>query len=411
MTNEALFRALAGVEPELIEESDSFAVRRRTIPKLALIAAIAAALSGTVLAAGMIRNYLTALEQRLSNQPGIVEDFRGTVTAAGGWLSVELTADVNPDHPDWIEQSYLPMYFVEHWAGEPVYLPQSQQTAEWKEKRPNIDVTWKGPAGEYAVYRQEIIPLRDDSGVWPYDEIPIGYNETVESGTRSFGAYPVFWVEVPPSCLETEGGTLSHPGYRRYFWSDGDYVFSLELSYDAPEDLVEQALDTMTAVENPDQYREVLPAETEPLPTQPEMPGNQNAILPVWVPTELPEGWNLALGRVLSSGYAQFEWRCQPEGSSLWSVLTLEQGAPGDFQRMILEHETTTQKTEKLELSVSGITVVVYSRESVFQAYWTDGEADYELSHRGMNGLSLERFLEILQSIAPAEDLSGLLTQ
>jgi hypothetical protein len=46
-----------------------------------------------------------------------------------------------------------------------------------------------------------------------------------------------------------------------------------------------------------------------------------------------------------SSGYAQFEWRYQPEGSSLWSVL------------------------------------------------------------------SLARFLEILQSIAPAEDLGGLLTR
>ena len=125
----------------------------------------------------------------------------------------------------------------------------------------------------------------------------------------------------------------------------------------------------------------------------------------------IPAGWKLVLGRMQSSGYAQFEWRYQPEGSSLWSVLTLEQGAPGEFRRMILEHETTTQKTEKLELTVSGITVVVYSRESVFQAYWTDGKADYELAHRGMNGLSLERFLEILQSIAPAEDLSGLLTR
>lgn len=128
MTNEDLFIAIGNVRPRYLEQSGEIPIRVRQRPsRLILIAALVAALTCTVLGAAAIRNYLLRIDQKQTNRPGAVSDYRGETVVYEGRADINLSLDLVEDRPGEIEEYWLPMYFPEKWEAVVKERPEARK--------------------------------------------------------------------------------------------------------------------------------------------------------------------------------------------------------------------------------------------------------------------------------------------
>ena len=408
MTNEDLFLALSGVNPEYLEHSEGCApVRKRTLRRIVLLAAAAAALAGTVIAAPYVRAHLQKLWTRQSNQAAVVEDFYGNVNVYQGWMDVNLTLDLEEDRPQYIETFYVPLYFAENWQTPETKSVQSQDTPI------NSSLTWYTEDGTYAIVDQYIVDSRvqADGEEYPFDSIQVGYDAEVRTETVQLGGREVFRVIVGSSSLESEGEFYTAEGYQKYYWSDGLYLFTLETSLSVSEETVALALESIAPVDDISAHRNIRDSENEE--TQSTVPELTRAPLQetVWYPAYLPEGWEQVWGCTNLDGFYAFAWERDLENTAIRAHLELEQFESGSLSGYVREWETDVGGFTKEVRTIGGWEVTIYSKDTKIEAFWITENCDYSLCFRGPDGMTVEEIVQIIENLQIAEDPQSLLTE
>ena len=386
MTNHELFLALNHTRTEYLEQSEQAIVKKRRGPvRLVLIAAVAALLTGSVLAGILMTNHIDRAEQVQTNSPAVVQDLDGRVQVYEGFADVNLTLAMSEERPAQIETFYVPLYFAEHWQMEEQVRPGHQENRTvYQDTR----LMWRDEENNRAEFTQHVVDasIPADCAEYPFDGVSTGYHDTCRMEHVQLGQYTLFCVTVPPSSAEADGQTLYHEGLRKYYWSDGDYLFTLEVSYGVPDETVHQALDSLGAVSDITDYELVTYLKDEPV-----LPETQTTML---VPTRLPADWTQYYGYLAPSGCYELAWNPGSD-SGFAGILELTQ-VPVDSQTgLVREWETTVEPVEKQVCTVRDWQVTVYSRENKVQAIWHAGEADYVLSVRGI-GTQMDAVLDFI---------------
>ena len=406
MTNEQLFQALAGVRLEYLDHSEGFVhVRKKAAPRMILIAAVVASLIGTALAVPYIRNYLKDLYGRTYLESGTITDLQGDTHVLTGMLDVYVALDLNPDRPQAIEEAYVPMYFVENWHPIQVDVPVYQ--AGWGENSTSNSLGWISENGQHVSFYQTVVNERiaGDCPEYEIDSVRTGYNDAIRVEQVTIGDYDLYRVAVPPSSVTVDGKNHTDDGMRKYYWSDGRYLFWLELSWDADESLVELALSSMKEVEDISDYQHIEYYEPDPEIWEWKEPGNI-MLYPTW----LPEGWRRNWAGCDGNGYYNFNWDHQDEGSEMTSNLELNQMDPGKYHWMLYWENGTWEGTRQ-NLTIGAWNVTMYYSESRIHAGWIAGDHQYVLEMDGKERISMEDFIWILENMEFADDPQHLLEE
>ena len=407
MTNEDLFIAIGNVRPRYLEQSGEIPIRVRQRPsRLILIAALVAALTCTVLGAAAIRNYLLRIDQKQTNRPGAVSDYRGETVVYEGRADINLSLDLVEDRPGEIEEYWLPMYFPEKWEAVVKERPAGQERTG---KETMNDMKWTDSDGNYAIFTQNTVDQRipADCEEYPFDVIFTGYNDTFESGTMELGAYEVFFVEVKPSSFTSGERVYTSDGYRKFYWSDGLYIFTLETSFAVTDDVVRMALESFAPVDDISEYESVRLVE----PDTPTEPTSGPVVQEIWFPTHIPQGWRMESGVRYDDGCCEFVWKYAHEDTAIESYLELAQFLNDSGPHSVYEWETGNSDYTKQIHQIGDWTVSVYSADKKVQAFWVMDGYDYVLTMKGTDKageIDTAEVIRIIGSMERIESTEGL---
>lgn len=387
MTNHDLFLALNYVRPEYLACSEAEGKQPRRIPRrLALTAAVAALLACSVLAGITVANHIKNARSEQTNRPAAIHDLQGTVQIYEGMADISLSLHLMEERPAKIEAFYVPLYFAENWEMEAQIRPAHQEN---REAYLDTRLMWQDGAGGYAEFTQCIVDARipADCAEYPFDCVSTGYNESCQTENLQLGQYSLFCVTVPPSSAELDNQTVCHDGLRKFYWSDGNYLFTLEVSYDVSDAVVEQALESLTTVPDITTYETVHYIDPEPVAYE--------AQITTLVPREVPDGWQQLYGEVAPDGCYNFAWRGEADN---WN-LELTQVRTGSQTGLLREWETTTEDCAKFTYTIQSWDVVIYQRENKLQAFWHVGEADYVLTLRGRGEHAVDDMVAFIDNL------------
>lgn len=395
MISEDLFLALAHARPEYIAHCDKPQKHHKNASvRIFWIAAAIALLSCSVFAATVLRNYLTGAESKQENRPGISVDYHGNLNVYEGLAEVKLSLALEASRPQIIEDYFVPLWFAENWTMTEQQRPLAQQN------HPNQTMSrleWHDSQGGYAIFTQQTIDptIQPDCPEFPFDIISTGYNNSCDIQERMIGNQQVYTVSVSPSELEVDGVSYSHPGFRKYYWSDGLYLFTLETAFDVPFHIIANAMESIAEVGDISAY--VLIHYLVP-----EAPLEMEQQMQMWLPTVLPEGWELIGSKMHPDGCYTFQWRHQQDGS--YSHLELMQVPTASQQSLIRDWETSREEVTKEQCLVGAWQVTIYQSQYKTQAFWAMEGFDYILTSEGRTILSLQEIVELIESMKPVEE-------
>lgn len=393
MTNEDLYRILAHADPVYLAHSEAIVRRQsRVIPRILATAAVVAVLTCTAFAIPAVRNYILGLIPNQTHTAAVVETPSGREAAYVGVLDVTPDVTIPEDAPEFLETYYVPTYLAAHWT--PVvqerYAPQTQ--------RRDVLLQWQSEDGAVISFRQDACPGYD--GSWAYDTLPTGYDDHYTIAQAQYGGLTLWTIAVGPSQAETAEGMEQFDGYRKFYWSDGQYLFSLETAYDTSDTLLEEIFSSIRAVEDLAPYESVDYVEP-PAVTEPE------AHEIVRIPTFIPEGFQLDMG-TLAWGCYEFYWTKPLEDGTR---ITLELVQREDWDEgTIQQWETTTEPHTKAVATVGDWTVTIYAREGKTEALWQTEDCNYVLTSRGPEALPAEEVLRVIESLEIVDDVTPYLT-
>lgn len=395
MTSEDLFLSLAHARPEYIEHCDKAQKTRKKIPvRIVWIAAVIALLSCSVFAATVLWSHLSAAESKQENLPGIAVDYHGNLNVYEGLAEVKLSLELESTRPQFIEDYFVPLWFAENWEMTEQQRPLSQQNL------PNQTISrleWHSSLEDYAIFTQQTIDpnIPADCQEFPFDIISTGYHTTCDIQECLIGNQQVYAVSVSPSELEVEGVTYSHPGFRKYYWSDGLYLFTLQTGFEVSDEIIARAMASIAEVDDISAYELVRYLI-------PEAPLEMEQQTKIWLPSALPEGWEAAGGRVAPDGGYAFQWRYRGDGN--YSYLELMQVPTASQQSLIRDWETSQEIVTKEQCTIGAWQVTIYQSQYKAQAFWAMEGFDYILTSEGRTMLSLQEIVTLIESMELVEE-------
>lgn len=238
MKREDLFEIIGQLEEMRLERSESTMAmgKKRIAWKLMLVAAIIISLATSVLAIPELRGALFG---------GKLETENAILTTDGAGYSdkvvlhyISLDVEMHENAPKKIETFYVPAMSSEYeqsngraYAG---CLLHSWET-------PDGTVTFDQTAGALYIQNQ-YVECVDAVYVDP-DHIP-------EAELTELGGVQGFLLEVEPFVL----GGYEHTGAKKFFWSDGDYLFRIDFPYDYSSQQMEVWISSIREVKDIESY-------------------------------------------------------------------------------------------------------------------------------------------------------------
>lgn len=135
---------------------------------------------------------------------------------------------------------------------------------------------------------------------------------------------------------------------------------------------------------------------------------NPDPEIVLW-PGYVPEGWKFLRGEE-EEGYYTLSWQHQQEDRPVFSQLYLTQVEHGYKMNSWNRTWSGASKGTKEVLTVGDWEVTLWYNDTRIEAFWYIDLVDYVLTSTGGNKLSREAFLQVLESLVPAEDPASLLT-
>lgn len=387
MNAEDLFRAIGQADVADLEHSETQETKRkRILPRIGLIAAVAAVLCMTAMAIPPVRNLLFGIKVQ-QNRVAAISVFDGVEMVAGGSAEVRMDVTIPQDAPATVETAYVPLFAAENW--KPI---AEQRTVGTPETAPiSIDLGWEDGKGNYALFRQLACP--GYTGDYTVECVDLGFNADYEIAALKLGNEEVQCITVQPSSVVGEGLSAKDGGRRKLFWSDGSYLFSMEVNFDMTDAMLQTLYESVTQVEDIEQYRKTI-----------YVPAPQLEYSEVKTPyhlTEVPEGWSLTEGGEQPDG--SYRYLFYPDDEIMpTSLLMIVQTCEQDYYRSVLmgwETEATEHTAKNLTIGSSKATA--FCAENRNELLWRTEDGTFYLVSDGLNCLSLEQLTQIALSLKP----------
>lgn len=235
MKNERLFEAIGGLDDSIIAETETVSRKRsgRIMKRTLLVAALVAGLAISAGAAPLIRNALLGGKLETSTQPV----FLATDPATGKSPElrshkITLKVEFNEDAPKSIETYYItPDIPVEYkqYRGH-IYKDEMCAQFGWIVEGAGRDIFFSQTAGNAVQPGDLVVSVHTAPGQMP------------EHGLRTFAGIQGYLVDEP---------TVEYDyGKREFYWSDGDYLFCLQVPIDYTDAQLEQMVASVRPVED-----------------------------------------------------------------------------------------------------------------------------------------------------------------
>lgn len=381
MKPEDLYRAIGNALPEYLEHSERESSHRCSMTlRICIAAALVLVLSLTAVAVPYIRNYISSVAVRQTHAVTVILDKSGE-SVLGAHADISLDTKLRSNAPATLESFYIPMYLAEHWQP----CTQYRNREDYGHEVSGLSLRWEKGDGLYLVFTQLAQP--GYTGDYPISGIDLGYADTYSVETRNFGWHKVQAVVVPPSQLED----LVDEGRQKFFWSDGDYIFSMEVNYDMSDALLEEIFQSISKVETVEDYMRIeyiSPTASEPMAVDSPM-----------MPAYIPDGWIQSIGGRQPDGSYLYLWNLQDE-LSVMSALEYVQTADTEFLELkqrdwfssVEEYETETE-------TINGCTFTIYIGNSDTQLLWRSEGYSFCLTSSGPNRLCADELVAIAKSV------------
>lgn len=233
MKNEKLFEAIGGLDDAMLAETEAVDRRSagRTLRRTVLVAALVAGMAISAGAAPLIRNALRGGEVEKDERPW----FSATNPSNGASYesrSYEITLDVDIDEnaPNQIETFYLP-----------------QMLEDAPQRSGNL---YNGSLAQYGWYSDEMdqgffFSQQAGGSIRKEDltySVHVAPDDQPKTELRMFGGVEGYYVAAKPI---GEG-----EGERWFFWSDGDYLFYLEVPYEYTDIQLEEIVASVKQIDD-----------------------------------------------------------------------------------------------------------------------------------------------------------------
>lgn len=392
MTNTDLLSALNNVDAEYLEHSEKTYKRSHKV----ILRTLAAAAMIGVLAFGVFAissaNRIHRVDTKQTHIAKLLVQSDGSTTAHTGYAEVTLDVTMNPTAPETIQHFYVPMLPAQQWQAVPSFINPgtvpnySHDTLLW----------WKSEDGSYVNFRQTA--WRDYSGALPFDTVCTGYGADHSVSEKAFGNDTVFCVTVAPSALSDD---ISHPGLQKLYWSDGDYLFTMEVNYEMSETEITDILESITEVNDVSLFVNTVELSAF------EAEHKADAIVAMYFPTALPEDCTQTVGCAQADGECLFLWEIGSDPLNA-SVLALS-AAPeiyGFSQGEIADWECSAAPYQKSTCRWNDCEVTCYQGSEKAALLWNIGGIDYSLKSSGSAAYDADTLLQILSDMEWTENIS-----
>ncbi len=388
MNAEDLFRAIGQADAADLEHSEiQETKRKRILPRIGLIAAVVGVLCMTAMAIPSVRNLLFGIKVQ-QNMVAVVDVIDGVAMVAGGSAEVRLDVTIPQDAPAEVETAYVPLYAAENWKPIVEYRAEGAVSA----MNPCNDLGWEDEDGNYVLFRQLACP--GYNGDYPIEYVDLGFNADYEITALKLGDEEVQCITVQPSTIEGgESMSARDNGRRKIFWSDGSYLFAMEVNFEMSDAMLRQIYESIAPVEDVDQYREIV-----------EEPAMQSVVTEVqtpYYPSALPDDWNCTEGGVQPDGSYLYLFNPEFEENTM-SVLVFVQSCDKDYYRCtMMGLETRADSHTLTEVEINGTTATAFSSENENALLWKTEDGTFELVSEGPNCLTVEQLTQIAESLKP----------
>ncbi len=399
MTKLDLIAAIGAASDEDLEHSERIVTRRRRVStRVLLAAALIALLTGTVFAAPAIYHALFGVKttpykiSRIFVEEGKPADVRESS------LDVSLEVQMSPDAPSVIETCYVPMLPAEQW--EPIPLTVNRGSV--LSFRKDYLLQWQSAEGEYVIFQQFARP--DLTAGVAFYSVCTGFDASYSVSPVELGGYTVQRIVVEPSEKEENGVHAAHPGLQKLYWSDGLYIFVMEVNYSMSDARLAEILESIQPVADPADY---VVIEEAPVTEKDTMPSLQSDRL--LFPASLPQGYVQADGRRYEDGECFFLWLKEGVHQPTvleWSVSPAGKGRNDWYRKDWETHAKTYKKSER---EVNGTQVLCYESDWQAQLLWQLDGADYTICSVGPGRLTVEELLEIMDGLVAVEDINSVM--
>ena len=397
MTNLDLISAIGAAAEQDLDHSERLVThRRRVSTRVLLAAALIALLSLTAYAAPAIYNALFGVETRQSFVSRIFVEKGKPADVSESAIDIYLKVRMLPEAPSEIETFYVPMLPAEQW--DPIPLQKTEGSAVSFDN--GVLLQWQNADGEYVIFEQTAWPA-DPDGQFS-DTLLTGFDASYSVSQTELGGCTVQRIVVEPSEKEENGVYAAHPGLQKLYWSDGLYIFSMEVNYSMPDARQTEILESIRPVGDPADYLviEEIPApETEPKPII--------KLSRILFPGSLPQGYVLSYGCRYKSGECDFQWR--KDGESMPTVLNLT--VNGDNDQFKADWERQAKPYEQTEREVNGTPIRCCEDNWTSQLLWRLDRTPYSLISTGPERLTVEELLEIVEGMSFLDEIDSLLTR
>ncbi len=353
----------------------------RPLRRVLIAAVLVIALVGGAFAAPAIVNALTGMNVRQAGESAVLQ-WEDGILAREGYLEIAPEVLVNEDAPDSIETYYIPM-FCTNWEKTPLFY----STAQAPTMQRDACFAWVQPeTGNRVELRQ--FPLKGYTADHCFDTIPLGFGNDYARGMKQLGSVQAQCISVPPSGADGAGD----PGLQKLYWSDGDYLFTLEVNYDMPDETLDAILSSLTPVEDFRPYVRMERAEPANLEIQPV----QTALFPAAV----PDGWVLAAnsGRQTDSTWSWIWSYADRSGLEL-----LQETEPTSCDCERLDWLGSMEDYRSYETTVGDWRVTVFESDFKAALLWKTETTYVVLRSSGPDRLSAEALLQIAESLQPLQ--------
>ena len=362
MKAEDLLLSLGEVSPDFLEESEDISPgKKKSVFLIPLIAIFLCTLFVAVVAA-VGERHIFGIEVKQ-----VFHSFISSEGSAPASADIYLNVKMVKSPPSFLEEHYLPVLPTEKW-----------EITRCGANRFSCTLTCK--KGEnYFIYQQLAEP--NYNGEYTIDTVNLGYDEQYETTESSIGGVDVFTVTVAPS------QSYPDPGRQKHYWSDGRYLFILEVNYSLPPSLLEEIFGSIVAVDIESYLREPENTVTEPII-------RQEIETPMY-PTSLPRDWGKETGGLQPDGSYTYLWHPLWEAQTM-TVLEFNQTTDASYFK-----QTQLDWAQQMDAfnfcEQDGF--LVYSDQNQIQLLWQKEGYFFSLDCAGENLLSVQELLSIAKSV------------
>ncbi len=233
MTKFDLFAAVGQLDDKYLESGKTYSLRKkeRKLTRIALIAAIVLSLMAGVMAVSCFINTAGGTGFELVAQEG---------GYGGDLYSVTLDTKMSQDAPEKITTHCVPRYMegCEKWTHVDIDYNENVLHMAWD----NYEDT------QYVLYSQIAAPYYD--GTYYLDTFRVPAGTVLTKSTIMVDGQQVVCIESLPN----DDGYTGTKGEKRFYWSDGMYLFSISCTASVNTGEITEIIKSVAPVENISAY-------------------------------------------------------------------------------------------------------------------------------------------------------------